>query len=343
MNDSEYREINEKLDQLSKTVEELQKQVIQQNEALMHFARVENASKVTLQKDETDRRLGKKPHVCRICGAKGDFETFLVREMMQNTREEFEYFECEECHSLQISDVPENLGDYYGENYYSYAMKEDPDRKYNTPVNNTDKILDVGCGTGVWLVNMADNGYGNLFGCDPFIDHDIHYGDRVHIRKCTIHEMEGEGTFDRVRMSDSFEHMTDPEEALKSAAKLIKDDGVIEMGIPTYPNVAFELFGPHWYQIDAPRHITLHSRKSIEYLADKAGLEVAAYQYNSNCAQMLRSFFYEHGVPFNDITSELVSRFFDQKNIEEFTAKSTECNEKGYGDHMNVILRKKSK
>ncbi len=343
MNDSELLAINEKFDLLFKTIGELQNQVSQQNDVIAHLLRAENASKVTMIKDDTERRLGKKHHVCRICGAEGDFDTFLSREMMQNKRDEFEYFECGECHCLQISEIPDNLGDYYGENYYSYALKEDPDRKYNVPVNNTDKILDVGCGTGVWLVSLADAGYGNLFGCDPFIERDIHYGDRVHIRKCTIHEMEGEGTFDRIRMGDSFEHMTDPEEALKSAAKLLKDDGVIEMAIPTYPNVAFELFGPHWYQLDAPRHIFLHSRKSLEYLADKAGLEVAAYQYNSNFGQMVRSFFYEHGVPFNDITAELVNRFFDQKNIDEFEAKAKECNETGYGDHMNVVFRKKTK
>ena len=55
-----------------------------------------------LEIDETNRFLGKKPHICKICGSKGDFESFLVREMMQNKRDEFEYFECEKCGCLQI-------------------------------------------------------------------------------------------------------------------------------------------------------------------------------------------------------------------------------------------------
>lgn len=90
------------------------------------------------------------------------------------------------------------------------------------------------------------------------------------IQSCSIHEMEGEGTFDLIRMSDSFEHMTDPLEVLKSARRLLKEDGVLDMTIPTYPNIAFEQFGPYWYQIDAPRHIFLHSKESLAYLAEKA-------------------------------------------------------------------------
>lgn len=335
------REINERIDELFNELANIKSQLSRHDLMLTHFYNEEAASRVSLVKDETQRDLGRKPHTCRICGAKGDFKTYLSREMMQGKRDEFEYFECDECNCLQITEVPDNLGDYYGEGYYSYAMQEDPDRKYKTPVTRTDKLLDVGCGTGAWLVGMADSGCSNLYGCDPFIERDIHYGDRVHIRKCTIHEVEGDGTFKVVRMGDSFEHMTDPLEALMSARRLITDDGIVEMSIPTYPNIAFEVFGPHWYQLDAPRHIFLHSRKSIEYLAGKSGLEVVQFKYDSNNAQMLRSFFYMHGVTFNAITGELIKRFFKDEQIRDFDAKSAECNENGYGDHMIVYFRKK--
>ena len=58
-------------------------------------------------------------HKCRICGWTGDAETLTVREMMYHTREEFQYFECGNCHCLQITEVPDNLADYYGDSYYS--------------------------------------------------------------------------------------------------------------------------------------------------------------------------------------------------------------------------------
>ncbi len=294
-----------------------------------------------LEKDPTNRNLGRKAHTCGICGTQGDMQSWLAREMMQGTREEFEYFECPVCGCLQIAEVPENLGDYYGESYYSFSMKEDKNRTFEQPVKSMDKILDVGCGSGAWLVACADAGFGNLFGCDPFLKSDIQYGDRVRIRACTIHEMEGDGTFDLVRMGDSFEHMTDPLEALQSAARLIKPDGYVEIRIPTYPNAAFEMFGPHWYQLDAPRHITLHSQKSISYLAGRCGLVIPKIEYDSNNSWFYRSYFYERNKTFDEITPELIAQCFSPEDIRSVDEMCKTLNENGKGDHMIVYLCKR--
>lgn len=56
---------------------------------------------------------------CRICGALGNHPTFIGREMMFGTREEFEYFQCNSCGCLQISDIPNDLGRFYPPCYYS--------------------------------------------------------------------------------------------------------------------------------------------------------------------------------------------------------------------------------
>jgi len=290
-----------------------------------------------LQKDTKDRNLGMKLHTCKVCGAQGEFQSYLVREMMKGTRDEFEYFVCGNCNCLQIAEVPGNLGDYYGENYYSFALQEQADYKYTAPVSNKDKILDVGCGSGGWLFGKAQAGYGNLYGCDPFLEKDIQFGDRVHIRKCTIHEIEGDGSFDGIRMSDSFEHMSDPLEALQSVHRLLKPYGVLTMDIPTYPNVAFELFETHWYQLDAPRHIFLHSLKSLEVMGEKSRMKIVKAEYNSNNSQIIRSFFYQHGVPFWELNSELVSAYFSNEEIVKIAQSSEEANRNGYGDHVRVI------
>lgn len=295
---------------------------------------------IELKKDATNRNLGLKPHVCKICGSKGNFASYLAREMMQNTRNEFEYFVCENCQCLQIDQIPDNLGDYYGKNYYSFALPECPDMEFPTPVSNMEKILDVGCGSGAWLVNKAASGWGNLHGCDPFLECDRHYGARVHIRKCTIHEIEEDATFDGIRMADSFEHMSDPLEVLLSVSRLLKSGGILAMHIPTYPNIAFEIFGPHWYQLDAPRHIFLHSLNSLDYLSKQCGLEIVQVKYDSNSGQMVRSFFYERGVSYFDQTPELISQYFTQEDCLRLEANSLHCNKKGYGDHMTCYWQK---
>ncbi len=288
------------------------------------------------KKDETNRMSGRKPHKCRICGAEGNFETYLVREMMQGTKDEFVYFVCDKCQCLQIADIPENLEDYYGSDYYSFQLPENPDVEFPTPVTHNEKILDVGCGAGIWLFHMAMNGWGNLYGCDPFLERARHYGDRVTIRKCSIHEMEGEGTFDYIRMSDSFEHMTDPLEVLKSVCRLLKPEGELQISIPSYPNIAFDRYGTHWYQLDAPRHIFLHSRKSLEVLSKASGLAISEIIYDSNNDQFVRSFLYQRGIPYFEQKDELVRQYFSDYELRKLQEEAEEWNKKGRGDHMEV-------
>ncbi len=294
-----------------------------------------------LNRDRTERMIGRREHTCRICSSSGSFKSYMVKEMMMGFDKDFEYFVCDHCKCLQIAGIPDNLGDYYGDGYYSFKMEEEPDKIYEKPVRRMHRILDVGCGAGKWLVDLAETGYGNCWGCDPFLDRDRHYGDRVKILKCTIHDFKEDKSFDYIHMGDSFEHMTDPLQTIISAKRLLKDNGTIEISLPIFPNIAFDMFGPYWFQIDAPRHIFLHSIESLKYLADKSGLIIEEVKYDSTIVEILVSYFYQYGIRYGDVSPELVTGFFSQKQMDEFQQIVDENNNKGYGDHAVVFFGKK--
>lgn len=293
-----------------------------------------------LEKDTRNRNLGLREHECRICGHKGLFQSYLVREMMKGTKDEFEYFVCPNCVCMQITEVPKNIGDYYGNGYYSMKSDDASGIDFNSPIIDKRKILDVGCGAGEWLVFKAKEGCCNAYGCDPFIGNDINYGDRVHIKKCEITDMDGNGTYDFIRMADSFEHVTNPKEVLDSARRLITDDGIILMSIPVFPNIAFDMFEAHWYQLDAPRHIFLHSIKSLKYLVNLCGLKINHLEYNSDVSQIFVSFFYQHGIPYDKVTRELVYEFFTEEEIQKINSIVNNANQSKNGDHIIVGLNK---
>ncbi len=294
-----------------------------------------------LIKDTKDRDLGLKEHKCQICGAEGKFQSYLVREMLKGTKDEFEYFVCDNCNCLQIAEVPDNLGDYYGNAYYSFGFDAGQDENFDKPADSFDKILDVGCGSGKWLYNAAKEGCTNLYGCDPFLDKDIHYGDRVHIRNCSIHEMDGDGTFDMIMMQDSFEHVTDPKEVLDSARRLLKDEGTLFLTLPVYPNLAFDIFGPHWYQLDAPRHIFLHSLKSLDHLANECGFTITGYKYDALNSMFIYGFFYQHGIPKSEFCEQLIRTYFSNESIEKINIATENANKAEHGDHLKMTLKKK--
>lgn len=280
----------------------------------------------------------RKKSKCKICGKERENDFYSVKEMFYGTREAFSYFECAECHCMQIEEFPQDMAKYYGSQYYSFEQNVVNESDFCTEINNTQRILDVGSGSGKWLIEKAKEGYGCLIGCDPFIDKDIQYGDRIKIIKGTIYDMQG--IFDYINFGDSFEHMSDPLEELHAVKRLLAKDGVCKISIPVYPNVAVETFGINWYQWDAPRHFFLHSRKSMEYLCEQAGLVIENIQYNSDLGQYVISYVYELGIPMVQIPDN-VGEIFPQEELKKFQEYTDFANRKSVGDHAIFTLRHK--
>jgi len=44
--------------------------------------------------------------------------------------------------------------------------------------------------------------------------------------------------------------------------------------IPLVDSYAWDKYGVHWYQINAPRHFCFHTQKSMELLASKTGIKI---------------------------------------------------------------------
>ena len=273
---------------------------------------------------------------CKICGAEAEHKEYRVKEMYFGTREEFTYFECGQCQCMQIAAIPNNLGDYYGNEYYSFSVPKIPEVAADE-LKET-RILDVGCGAGKWLLERYEEGHVNLFGCDPFIDQDIYYEPCIQIRKCTIHEMQG--TFDLIRLGDSFEHMPDPLETLMSMKRLLSDEGMGIINMPLFPSAAYEVCGVSWYGWDAPRHLFLHSRKSMEYLCDKAGLKIEEVRCNARDLQFISSLLYQKGIPYIEHSDEVIKSHFTSAQRQQFAEYTTALNAKGYGDHAIFVLKK---
>lgn len=273
-------------------------------------------------------------HTCRICKQESEGKSIFAKEMMFDNAGNFEYFECPHCKCLQIAQVPENLGDFYGERYYSYATPKDT--KTKGEIKDTHRILDVGCGAGAMLCSMAANGVKDPVGCDPFIEADIVYENGVKIYKKSIHEMEGE--FDIIMLNDSFEHMSDPHEVFDSLKRLLAPKGVVRITLPVYPNIAFDMYQGNWYQLDAPRHIVLHSQQSLSLLARQHGMRIARFVYDSNNSAILRSYFYKKGITFFKQNPNEISKYFTKTELIDINKKVMQANQKGHGDHATVFF-----
>jgi SAM-dependent methyltransferase len=319
---------------------------------------------------------------CKVCSNIDNNHYFVAREMMYGSRDEFDYFECSACGCLQIAEIPSNLSKYYPEDYYAFNADkrgESPLKKYLKhrrashalgresiighllvrlyglpdwlhsikPTKPLDRggfhqaILDVGSGTGSMLLDMYSAGFSNLTGVDKYIENDIHYENGVVVLKRTLDQLDG--TYDLVMLHHSFEHIPDPLATLKRIRSLLRPDRFALLKIPVAQSYAWRVYGVDWVQLDAPRHLFLHTEESIRILARRAGLEVASVIYNSTDFQFWGSEQYKRGIPLMTEESYAVApskSIFSKDELRGFRKKAEALNKKGDGDQACFYLRR---
>jgi SAM-dependent methyltransferase len=314
------------------------------------------------------------PLTCKICNSAGSFNEYSVKEMLYGTRERFDYFQCSHCGCLQIKEFPRDLARYYPDDYYSKninfdeIVKEKKVRrnieslsKYlSHPVSSKlhfkdqnlniipfmtmtrdDHILDIGCGTGRLIYIMKEAGFQNVSGADPFIEDEIKYANGLRIYKKSIDQMPSEAKWDFIMFHHSFEHVTNPLEVLEYTKNLLKEDGKVVIRIPVV-GYAWEKYGVDWYQLDAPRHLFLHSKESMRYLADKAGLKIDDIKYDSTSSQFLNSEKYQKNIPLIQEVprSKGIRRIKDKYKKWKYKRMSNSLNNTMNGDQAAFILKK---
>ncbi|MDT0633170.1 class I SAM-dependent methyltransferase [Rubrivirga sp. S365] len=310
---------------------------------------------------------------CRVCGAPGPHPALVAREMMYGTRERFEYFACAVCGCLQIAHVPADLSAYYPADYYSFGAEAPGPlrrlakrqrlrhalglpslggalltRRYGAPYVGRwlaplrpaldSRILDVGSGAGHVLFELRDAGFTSLTGADPYAPDEVDSGG-VRILQQSIHEVEG--TFDLVMLHHTFEHLADPAETLASAERLLRSGGQVLLRIPVADSYAFRTYGAAWVQLDAPRHLFLHTRDSIGRLAAGAGLEVRAVTCDSSAFGLWGSEQYRQDIALRDPRSYEVDPAaspFSPADVEAFERQAAALNRAGHGDQACFTL-----
>ncbi|WGF92706.1 class I SAM-dependent methyltransferase [Aequorivita marisscotiae] len=317
-------------------------------------------------------------NTCRICGNSEENKTFVAKEMMYGLRETFEYFECSNCGCLQISEFPADMGKYYPGDYYSFdtydgkkfegakgAIKKKQyeyaaiggtvykntlahligKKEYeifnDLDVTKITRILDVGCGNGRnFVYPLAEVGFKNVMGCDPYLKETIQYENGLTIKKSSVFDMDG--TFDIITYHHAFEHLPDPLENLQKVHELLAPGGVCIIRIPTVSSFAWKHYGVNWVQLDAPRHFFLHSQKSMQLLADNSNFDLYKIEYDSTHFQFTGSEKYIKDIPLSAPKTKGFSASLQRKvQNYQYGQKAKQLNKEKSGDQAAFYLRKK--
>jgi len=95
----------------------------------------------------------------------------------------------------------------------------------------------------------------------------------------------------------SLEHMIDQLEILRKVKHLLSNNGTILVRMSIKSEYIWQRYSTHWVQIDAPRHLLIHTLKSFEILTKKVGLKIKKIIFDSTDFQFWGSELYKMGIP----------------------------------------------
>ncbi|MCX5828424.1 MAG: class I SAM-dependent methyltransferase [Deltaproteobacteria bacterium] len=316
---------------------------------------------------------------CRICQNKKDNRKHVFREKYFGTNDEFDYIECSVCGTLHIKETSKELGKYYRGTYCPHSnqltaresmvtklskwlaekgeLTSDICHTILNPFISVDlgleaffrlspspfpamRILDVGCGNGTYVKRLRISGFGNAFGIDPFLPEYLLQDADHAFQRSEISQMDDNQHYDIIIFNHSFEHLALPQNALHHAKRLLADNGQIIMRIPLAGSQAWSIFGKEWVQLDAPRHLFLHSIKGINLIANRAGLKIRKIRYDSSGFQFWGSRLYCQGKSLiSGAQHRSIIRFMMQLPARQFDElRALYYNRRGLGDQVCLYL-----
>lgn len=308
--------------------------------------------------------------LCRICECRGG-AAYSVPDVMYGTGETYAYFQCASCGCLQIRDIPGDLARHYPPEYYSYSPPRtrkpslrrrlvdrwayerrggalgrmlhwhhpdvDLGRLRDLGVGRGDPILDVGCGNGQRVLDLRRAGFTGAEGVDAFLPADVVVDGQVIARRKRLEDVPGR--FKLITFHHVLEHLPDPRAALGAARERLHPGGFVLVRVPTVSSQAWGEYREHWVQIDAPRHLYLHSERSLEVLSRRAGLSVVRVEHDSSGFQFWGSEQARQGVPLvRPGGTGFDAGLFSAREHARFERRARALNAAGRGDQVAVTL-----
>ncbi|MEA5405850.1 class I SAM-dependent methyltransferase [Arcicella sp. DC2W] len=225
---------------------------------------------------------------CPIC-QQNSFSTFLNVQDYTVSQETFDIVNCNSCGFKFTNPRPtiDKIGAYYkAESYISHtntskgliAKIYHSVRKYTLKgklelVNNLfpskGKLLDVGCGTGMFLNVCKEDGW-KVFGIEP--DDDARaIAEQINqstIKNDVISSFQNE-QFDIISLWHVLEHVHQLNETIDWLYERLSNDGSLIIAVPNHESEDAAIYGNKWAAYDVPRHLYHFSQKTIKQLFEQ--------------------------------------------------------------------------
>jgi len=177
--------------------------------------------------------------------------------------------------------------------------------KKRAPESHAPRLLDVGCGSGDFLMRAECCGYEST-GIDidaSAIQIARARGLNAHVAQ--LHELPGKGAYDVITLSHVIEHVRDPVQLVKDISEKLKLGGYLYLSTPNYDSAGRKTFGEHWRGLDVPRHMQFFHVQLARKILENEGFTVEQVYDLPQSLQIIRSS-YRLKYPSGTTLSELL-------------------------------------
>lgn len=225
--------------------------------------------------------------LCPVCqnNIKGD---------LQEIWEDYKLYRCKICEVVFSHPMEEAKSEFYEPESYSWRWEFG---EFLKDISNLGrgKILDVGCGSGCFLLKGKEKGY-PVTGID-FNEKAIAEAKKRGLKNVFVLKLEDfietypEEKFDFVVFFHLLEHLKDPNYFLKLIKNILKENGLMGFSVPNPNWVGIKIFGQQKWNYP-PHHLLRFTEKSLKILLNKNGFEILKIKeqpasFYSDVAQVL--------------------------------------------------------
>lgn len=256
---------------------------------------------------------------CPMGCARDDTVVLSGRDRLHDLPGEFTVVRCNTCSLLRTNPRPtaDTIGYYYPSDYAPYhtpTSAASPRRKplnwrrriqawFNDklglvdakllPIEPPGKLLEIGCANGNYLRQAAALGW-----TTKGIEFDAAAATRARAAGLEVDYTSVEGfvapgqSYDMIAGWMVFEHVHQPVDTFARLAQWIKPDGWLVFSVPDASALEFKLFGPRWYALQVPGHMTHFTPASIAAALQKSGWRLRRIIWHRNPNNLLHSLRY---------------------------------------------------
>jgi SAM-dependent methyltransferase len=205
--------------------------------------------------------------------------------------ESFRYVRCAACGLIYLDPRPDarSLLGYYPSSYEAYRPLESLRsvarwrrqhalsllRRFVARYATVGRVLDVGCATGEFLLEMRAQGWDvqgieinpqaaaiarDEYGLDVYTD--------------PIERSDPPSQYDVITLWDVLEHLPSPRAGLLRMGRWLRPGGYVVLSVPNLESWDARLFARWWIGWDAPRHLYLFARPVLDRLLAETGFQV---------------------------------------------------------------------